>query len=82
MALLGFFVLFAQVSGSGAFADELTCTLRLRCRPRVHSIHVRVCLAAFCERKMQMKIFLAPGETFFFLALALISSHCGEKLVT
>lgn len=66
MDLLGFFVLFAQVNVSGAFADELTCTLRLHCRPRVHAIHLKVCLAAFCERKMQTKTFLAPGETIFF----------------
>lgn len=80
MALLGFFVLFAQVSGSGAFADELTCTLRLRCRPRVHSIHVKVCLLPFVKEKCKLKHFWPQVKQFFFLAL--ISSHCGEKLVT
>lgn len=64
---------------SGAFADELTCTVRLHCRQRAHAIHPQGCLAAFMKKKM-----LISGRMCFFSlpALALISFHCGEKLVT
>lgn len=54
-----------HIAGRDHFS--VTSTFGPSLKSPARSIHRKVCLADFCERKVQKSSFLTAGETFFFL---------------